>query len=218
MAKIILSADSTCDLGEELKTKYQVHYYPFHIIFRRQSNIRIMWILRLKKSSRPTGKERSFRNSGYRCGRIYRLFPKMGGKWLPSDPLEPGFGHFLRLSKLLYGGPGTGKRVSINSGNLSSAIGLLVVEAGKRIFQGMPAPQIQKEIQAMTGKCHGSFVLDTLEFLHAGGRCSTIAALGANLLRLKPCIEVDSRDATMHVGKNTGEIWTRCWFSIPGIS
>ena len=33
MTKIILSADSTCDLGDELKAKYQVHYYPFHIIF-----------------------------------------------------------------------------------------------------------------------------------------------------------------------------------------
>ena len=32
MTKIILSADSTCDLGDELKAKYQVHYYPFHII------------------------------------------------------------------------------------------------------------------------------------------------------------------------------------------
>ena len=89
----------------------------------------------------------------------------------------------------------------INSGNLSSAIGLLVVEAGKRISQGMPAPQIQKEIQELTAKCHGSFVLDTLEFLHAGGRCSAVAALGANLLRLKPCIEVNNRDATMRVGK-----------------
>ena len=34
MTKIILSADSTCDLGDELKAKYQVHYYPFHIILR----------------------------------------------------------------------------------------------------------------------------------------------------------------------------------------
>ena len=104
----------------------------------------------------------------------------------------------------------------INSGNLSSAIGLLVVEAGKRISQGMPAPQIQKEIQELTAKCHGSFVLDTLEFLHAGGRCSAVAALGANLLRLKPCIEVNNRDATMRVGKNTAAIWIRCWYNIPG--
>ena len=46
-----------------------------------------------------------------------------------------------------------------------------------------------------------SFILDTLDFMRAGGRCSTLAAVGANLLSLKPCIEVDNSDGSMHVGK-----------------
>ena len=47
-----------------------------------------------------------------------------------------------------------------------------------------------------------SFLLDTLEFMKAGGRCSSVAAFGASVLQLKPCIEVDNQDGSrMHVGK-----------------
>jgi fatty acid-binding protein DegV len=51
----------------------------------------------------------------------------------------------------------------------------------------------------MTDKVESSFVIDTLKYLHRGGRCSGVAALGANVLKLKPCIEV--KDGKMDVGK-----------------
>ena len=69
------------------------------------------------------------------------------------------------------------------------------------IRQGMDAESIAEELEKRVEKCHASFILDTLEFLHAGGRCSTVAALGANVLKLKPCIEVSTEDGSMTVGK-----------------
>ena len=65
----------------------------------------------------------------------------------------------------------------------------------------MPATQIQQELNALRSNVHASFVLDTLTFLHAGGRCSALAALGANVLNIKPCIEVDNTSGKMGVGK-----------------
>ena len=66
----------------------------------------------------------------------------------------------------------------------------------------MPAEQIYQEVSALATHSHASFILDTLEFMHAGGRCSAVTALGANLLRLKPCIEVNNlRGGAMNVGK-----------------
>lgn len=56
-------------------------------------------------------------------------------------------------------------------------------------------------MQELTARCHASFVIDTLEFLYKGGRCSALAMLGANLLQLKPCIEVNPADGSMNVGK-----------------
>ena len=51
----------------------------------------------------------------------------------------------------------------------------------------------------MVDYVNASFIIDSLEYLHKGGRCSTLAALGANLLKLKPCIEV--KNGSMAVGK-----------------
>src|SRR5699024_1319600 len=89
----------------------------------------------------------------------------------------------------------------VDSCNLSTGSGLLVVAAGKMIEQGMDAASIAEALRKRTAKCHASFILDTLTFMHAGGRCSSVAALGANILKLKPCIQVDNRDGSMGVGK-----------------
>ena len=64
---------------------------------------------------------------------------------------------------------------------------------------GMAPADIADELNSLAGKLEASFVLDTLMYLYKGGRCSGIAALGANLMKLRPCIEV--RDGTMGVGK-----------------
>ena len=74
-------------------------------------------------------------------------------------------------------------------------------EAAERIANGMEAKQVAEEVQALTSNVHTNFVLDTLEYLKAGGRCSTLAALGANILGIKPCIEVDNTCGKMGVGK-----------------
>ena len=65
----------------------------------------------------------------------------------------------------------------------------------------LSADAIADVLRQRTEKCHASFILDTLTFLHAGGRCSSVAALGANVLKLKPCIEVNNADGSMKVGK-----------------
>ena len=77
----------------------------------------------------------------------------------------------------------------------------ILYRAAERIAAGMPAAQIAQEVQELTHRCHASFVIDTLEFLYKGGRCSALAMLGANLLQLKPCIEVNNADGSMDVGK-----------------
>lgn len=89
----------------------------------------------------------------------------------------------------------------IDSCSLSTGIGLQIIEAGDRIQAGMSAAEIAEAMKGIIPRCHASFILDTLEFMKAGGRCSSVVAFGANLLSLKPCIEVDNADGSMHVGK-----------------
>ncbi len=87
----------------------------------------------------------------------------------------------------------------IDSANLSTGIGHLIIDAWEMAEQGMAAEEIVAEINARRGKVEASFVVDNVSYLHKGGRCSAVAALGANLLGLKPCIEVT--DGAMGVSK-----------------
>lgn len=90
----------------------------------------------------------------------------------------------------------------VDSCNLSSASGLLALEAAEMAEKGMSGKEIAENIRALTSKTYGSFVVDRLDYLRAGGRCSTIAMLGANLLSLKPSIIVNNKDGSMTVGKS----------------
>lgn len=87
----------------------------------------------------------------------------------------------------------------IDSRNLSTGIGLLVLHAADLADEGKSAKEIYDEITAIIDNVDASFVVDTLEYLHKGGRCSSIAALGANLLKLRPMIQV--KDGKMSVAK-----------------
>ncbi len=87
----------------------------------------------------------------------------------------------------------------IDSANLSTGIGLQVLDAIEMAEKGMSGEAIRDAINARRGNIEASFVVDSVDYLHKGGRCSAVAALGANLLGLKPCIEV--RDGAMGVAK-----------------
>ncbi len=87
----------------------------------------------------------------------------------------------------------------VDTRNLSTGGGLLVMAAHDMASVGMDAAQIAETCREMTSRVDASFVVDDLEFLYKGGRCSALAALGANLLQLKPCIGVSG--GKMGVGK-----------------
>jgi len=87
----------------------------------------------------------------------------------------------------------------VDTKNLSTGGGLLVLAAADMAAQGKTAGEIAEACEELRERVDASFVLDDLEFLYKGGRCSALAAFGANLLQLKPCIMV--RDGKMGVGK-----------------
>ncbi len=87
----------------------------------------------------------------------------------------------------------------VDSRNLSSGHGHVVLEAALAAERGRSAQEIVDFLNGLTGRVEASFIVDKLDYLVKGGRCSSAAALGANLLKLKPCIEV--ADGGMKVGK-----------------
>ena len=87
----------------------------------------------------------------------------------------------------------------VDAKNLSTGSGLLVLAAAEMAQQGLEAKEIAQKVSELADYVDASFVVDNLEYLAKGGRCSAVAAFGANLLQLKPCISV--KNGAMGVSK-----------------
>ncbi len=201
MSRIILSADRTCDIGPELQEKYSVNLISYSITLNDKKYMDSVDIFpddlyeafhkdgTLPKTSAINPQEyieyfKKWTDEGYEVIHIT----------LSSAITSSHQSCVLAAAEL----PGV---YVIDSRNVSSAIALLVAEAGERIAKGLPAAQIAEEVSALRTKSHCSFVLETLEFMKAGGRCSGVAALAAGMLGLKVCIEVDNETGELHAAK-----------------
>ncbi|MBQ6848578.1 MAG: DegV family protein [Clostridia bacterium] len=202
MAKpIILCADSTCDLDAALIAKYSVHIMPMHVTLEDQTyadGVDItpddIYAIYHEKNILP-------KTAALNMDEVLEFvnpFIEAGNDVLCltiGSALSTTYNSF-RLAAMETEG-----LYVIDSNNLSTGFGHMVMAAGDRIAAGLPIQQIVEEVQALTQKVEASFIVDNLEFLHKGGRCSAVAMLGANVLKLKPCIEVSTEGGKMGVTK-----------------
>ena len=96
----------------------------------------------------------------------------------------------------------------VDSRNLSTGQGLVVLKACELAKTCTSLQSLKEELDAFASRVEASFVVDKLDYLVKGGRCSSAAAMGANLLNLKPCIEV--KDGRMIVGKKYRGNFAKC--------
>ncbi len=96
----------------------------------------------------------------------------------------------------------------LDSRNLSTGQGLVVLKACELAKTCESLEQLHNELAAFTEKVEASFLLDQLQYMVKGGRCSAVVALGANLLNLKPCIEV--KNGKMSVVKKYRGNYAKC--------
>ena len=204
-SKIILSADTPCDIGAELKERYHVSLHPLHIILddkqytdgvdiTSEQLYEAWWKHKLLPRTAAINPEEyqsyfeAFLDQGYEV-----IHLSLGSGLSSSNANAQIAANALKSKGNVY---------VIDSCSLSTGFGLLVCEAGERIQAGMPAVQVAEEVGKLTQDARASFVLDTLEFMRAGGRCSSIAQIGATLMNLKPTIIVkNDRQGSMIVGK-----------------
>ncbi len=188
--KIKLISDSTCDLSPELIKKYDIEILPLYVTI---------------------GEEHLLDGVEVTPDDIYDYVDKSGK--LPSTA-APNIGNFLEVFKK-YRNEGfevvhfnisgdfsssyhnacaaaeeVGGVYVVDSRNLSTGQGHVVLYGAELAAQGKSAREICEACTAITSKVEASFVVDSIDYLRKGGRCSAVAALGANLLKLKPCIEV----------------------------
>lgn len=196
---IRISADSTCDLSPELVAQYDIAVTPLQVVVDGKPYLDGIEIDpdRLFALVEKTGRIGSTTAVNFD---EYLAFFRAQRE---SADAEIHFTISSEMSSCFQNACAAAAEVGnvyvIDSRNLSTGISQLVLNAAEMAKEGLAAEEIVRRLEEKKAKLDVSFVLDTLEYLRRGGRCSTVAALGANLLKLKPCIQV--ADGKMGVGK-----------------
>lgn len=200
--KIIISCDSTADLSPELLERFDIQSVPLTIVKEDKAlkdgvDIHQQDIFKYKEQTGTLLK--TCAPNLAECTEVFRGYKEKFG----DDCAVIHFDISSEMSSAYQNYVNAAEDFSdifvVDSRNLSTGIGLLVLKAADLRDEGKSAKEIYDEIVAATDKVDATFVIDTLEYLHKGGRCSTVAMLGANLLKLKPQIEV--RGGKMNVAK-----------------
>ncbi len=206
--KVIISTDSTADLTQELVEQYNIKVVPLGLemdgnLYRDGLDITPDDLYAYHEK---TGK--IAHTSAYNIGEYEEHFSALVDQGY--DVVHIGLADYLSctLRNAQLAAEEMEHVFVVNSKRLSTGIGLLVLKASELAKEGMSAKEISETITELAYHVDASFVVDTLEFLHAGGRCSSVAKLGANLLKIKPQIVV--YDEKMDTGKKYRGKITAC--------
>ncbi len=199
MSKVKICADSICDLSAELKERHNISVVPLYV---RCGDVT------MRDGVDITQKDvfAHYRSTGKLCSTAavniedFSEFYKAqleGYDELVMITISSEFSSTFQNARIAAEDfPNV--RV-VDSNNLSTGEGLVAIKAAKLAAEGKSADDIMEAMEDIIPRVDASFFVANVEYLHKGGRCSSIAALGANLLKLRPCIEV--RDGKMKVVK-----------------
>lgn len=205
---IKVTADSTCDLSKELLDRYDITIVPLYVLkdgksFRDGADITPTDILRHVDAGGELCTTSAVTIADYQtffgpfsaaCDAVIHICIGSGFSCCYQNACIA-----TREYRNVY---------VIDSRNLSTGQGLLTVEAARLAQSGLDAPNICELLRELTGRIETSFLINRLDYLRKGGRCSLIASLGANILQLKPCIEVV--DGRMQVAKKYRGSFEHC--------
>jgi len=202
MKKVSIITDSTSDLSKELLAQYDITVFPLHIHLGEKEyadgiDITPEEIYQWSEETKETPKTSAL--SLYDAKEYIKNALSKSEEvicFCISESMSSccSVMHMAKMELEVED-----KVFVVDSKNLSTGIGLQILEAAKLAKAGLGAAEIVGKIEEMQPKVRSSFVVDSLTFLHRGGRCSGVAALAGNTLKLHPCIFV--LDGKMQAGK-----------------
>lgn len=192
MAKnVVIGSDSTSDLNADLMDRYQVKTVPLTVnlgdrAYKDGLDIDPEMIYRHYEEHKELPKTASPNISDFQSFFAEQTADGSEVVFFTISAEMSSTYNNARLAALDFEGV-----YVVDTRNLSTGGGLLVVAAGEMAKEGKSAAEIAEACKGLADRVDASFIVDNLEFLHKGGRCSAVAAFGANLLQLKPCITVN---------------------------
>ena len=199
MENIKITCDSTCDLTQELYKKHAIEVLSLGVALGDD----------FRKDGLDVSAEELFQfvertgtlpqTSAVSVGDYLDVFGKYRDSGYQVIHISLSSELSVSYQNACIAAAETGNVFVVDSRNLSSGSGHLVLCAREMADRGMSAEDIVQALNEKKALLDVSFVLQTLEFLRKGGRCSGVAAYGANLLKIRPEIEVS--DGSMKVGR-----------------
>lgn len=187
---VLITADSTCDLSQELLERFQIKTIPLTIQLGEDSFLDGQGFtpeLMYKRYRQDGTLPKTSACSIQQFIDFFSQFTQAGYEVVHLDissELSCSYANARLAAQELEG------VYPVDSQMLSTGVGLLAIEGAECRDKGMSGSEIARHLDALKEKVDTSFVLDTLEFMWKGGRCSAVASLGANLLKLKPALEM----------------------------
>ena len=190
MKKVVISVDSAADIPHELAEEYGIEIMPMYVVADRNTlrdgiDVDGKWIFDYVDRTGIIPKTSAVSPAEYMD--FFGPFVKSGAAVLHisfCSELSSTFRNAVLASAR------AGDVFVLDSKSLGGGMGLLALKACAMRDKGMPAEEIYSRLKALVSKTRVSYLLNSVEFLRLGGRCSAASALGASLLSIKPCAGV----------------------------
>lgn len=206
--KIKIISDSTCDLPEHLLERYNIAISPLTVVKNGEQFKDGVTITPADIFAHVAAGGELCSTAAVSIGEYADLFEKYSKEYDAVIQVNIGSGFSACYQNACLAAEDYDNVRCIDSMNLTTGQGLIVLKACELANEMEDLDAICDALREYSGKIEASFLVDKLDYLVKGGRCSSAAALGANLLNLKPCIEV--KDGKMTVVKKYRGNYAKC--------
>lgn len=206
--KIKIISDSTCDLSKELLEKYEISLMPLTIVKDGKSYSDGIDITPADIFEHVASGGDLCSTAAINMSEYVDLFSKYAGDYDGVLHINISSEFSSCYQNACLAAEEFDNVRALDSRNLSTGQGLVVLKACELAATCESLDQLHADLVAFTEKVEASFLLDQLRYMVKGGRCSAVVALGANLLNLKPCIEV--KNGKMAVVKKYRGNYAKC--------
>ena len=206
--KIKITSDSTCDLSKELLEKHQISLFPLTVIKNDEAFSDGITITTDEIFAHVAAGGDLCTTTAGSMGEYLELFGKYAADYDAVVHISLSSELSSSYQNACLAADDFSNVAVIDSKNLSTGQGLVVLKACELAETVSSLEEIKQLLNEFTPKVEASFLLDQLGYMVKGGRCSAVAALGANLLGLKPCIEV--KNGKMGVVKKYRGSYAKC--------
>lgn len=196
---IKITADSTCDLSQALIEKYNIAISPLHVLVEEEDFLDGVTIVPKDLFHYVENDNKTCSTAAINTYEYEQFFAQHAKENEAVIHINLGMNFSSCFQNANLAAQNFDNVYVVDSANLSTGSGHLVLAAHDLIKQGLDAKEIARRLTELTSKVNASFVIDKMDYLKRGGRCSSLEAFGATLLKIKPSIEVKA--GKMEVGK-----------------